>query len=393
MPFASGPVSFQRFSITGPMPEECDDVLINALNEHAFGRMPPRPDDVQLGWIGPGHLFESKITPERIAFGSYVHVAMRVDTLKVPPNVLRAYVRMEEETALEATGREFLSRGEKRKARAAAVDRAEAEARDGGFRRMASVPVLIDLAHRVAYLGATGTGVADQFMLLFSETFGAAIESMTPEFLAVRIAEQAKGTRALESLAPFHLVEPPDGAGPGADFTGDMGYLGRELITWLWYQTEVERGPLKLRAGDEVTVMLDKMLRLKCDFGLTGTDVITADGPTSLPEARAALRAGKQPNKAGLVIGSPVGEFALTLDGERLTVSALNVPEDDAESDPRAQIEQRFELIADAANLLDALFEIFVHTRTGREWDAELDAMSRWAAGERKKGTHRVVSA
>jgi hypothetical protein len=111
-----------------------------------------------------------------------------------------------------------------------------------------------------------------------------------------------------------------------------------------------------------------------------------------LPEAKAAVRVGKQPTKLGLIVGAPVGEFRLTLEGNRLAVSGLTLPEDEEEQDARARLERRFELIGDAANLLDALFELFVLARTGREWNRELAAMSAWAAGKAGKRP-RVVSA
>ena len=131
-------------------------------------------------------------------------------------------------------------------------------------------------------------------------------------------------------------------------------------------------------------VMIDKTIRLKCDYGLSGVDVITADNPTCLPEAKAALEIGKQPTKMGLILGSPVGEFRLTLDGPRMTVSSMTLTESDSEQDARARIEQRFELIADAADLVDSLFDLFLVKRTSGEWSAELRKMRTWAGGERK---------
>ena len=47
--------------------------------------------------------------------------------------------------------------------------------------------------------------------------------------------------------------------------------------------------------------------------------------------------------------GGALGEFRLTLDGERLAVSSLILPENQAEQDPRARLEGRFEAIADLA--------------------------------------------
>jgi hypothetical protein len=85
--------------------------------------------------------------------------------------------------------------------------------------------------------------------------------------------------------------------------------------------------------------------------------------------------------KMGLTLGCPLGEFRLTLDGPRFTVSSLIVPEDESEEDIRVRFEQRFERVADTCDLLDALFELFLLRRTNRTWSADLHKMSEWATG------------
>lgn len=395
MAFASGPVSFQRFQISGAGIAEMDDAFVDALSARAFGKTGLLSDDIQLGWIGPNHLFETEILAASIAFGRFAHLALRVDRLKAPPNVVKSYVNMEQQIALQTSGREFLSRGEKRLAKQAALDRVEKEIRGDGFRRMNSHPVLIDLEEGTVYLAALGANVADQLMQLFSDTFGGGLEPADVERTTLRLMSGTKHARAIENLTEGALVRPPDGYDEGgAKFsTGDLSFLGKELLSWLWYQIDSDEGALQLASGDHIVVMIDQMLRLKCDFGMTGTDLITADGPTALPEARAALAIGKQPNKAGLIIGGPSGEFRLKLDATRLSVSGLILPGGDAEADERERLEQRFEQVADAAHLIDALFELFLHKRVAGDWDVEWRKMSAWAQGKTEKKLLRAASA
>lgn len=387
MALASGPFSFQRFFIGGQFPGDVTDQFVKTLNDHAFGHSPPLPDDTQIGWIGPTHLFETELVGERIACGPFAHLAVRMDRLKPPPSVVKAYIQMEHEAARAASGQDVLNRGQQRQAREAALTRAEQEARAGSFRRIGASPILIDLQHQMLYLGNLSPAMGDKVMQLFYDTFGCQLEPVDPERVAERTANAAKRTRELESLTPFALVDPPDEFGERTiDFAGvELNFLGKELLTWLWYHTDQEAGTLQVSSGDDITVMIDKTVRLKCDFGLTGTNVISADGPCRLPEARAALGIGKQPTKMGLIIGSPAGEFRLTLDGERLGVSSLVVPESEQETDPQARLEQRFELITDAATIVDALFELYLERRLSREWTAELRRMSEWAAGKATK--------
>lgn len=393
MGFASGSVSYQRFHVTGKMPKDVDDAFVKALNERSFGRIPPATDQTQYGWIGPGHLFETEIAAERIAFGDYVHVALRIDKLKVPPAILKSYVRQEEEVALQVSGREFLSKFERKKAREAAILRAEQESRDGRFRRAGAVGVLIDLAAKHVYLGNTSTAVADRLMAVFSDTFGVVIEPETSGRLASRLTIAAKNGRALENLEPMQLVRPPDGHAPDETDFVDRGqdFLGKEFLTWLWFRTDADDGPLRIAGGNDVTVMIDKSLRLKCDFGLTGSTMISADHPVELPEAKAALRIGKSPNRAGVVLGSGLGEFRLSLEAQRWTIGGLTLPEPPAEeTDVRTRLENRFEQIADVAGQLDALYDLFLSERIGAKWSTIERAMQKWAAGRNDEAALRA---
>ncbi len=381
MSFASGSVSFQRFYIQGNLPSDVTAELVEPLAARAFGQQPVQSDHTQIGWLGPRHLFDTRIDPEQIAFGRFAHLAVRLDKLAPPANVLRSYVRMEEQAAMQASGRPFLSRSERRQAREAAVLKAEQEAREGAFRRMSSCPVLIDLEAGVLYLGTTAAGMGERVMQLFRDTFGGSLEPVDAGQLAARLMIAARNSRALDNLAPFHLVKPPADEA-GADFAGlTLGFLGREFLTWLWYRCDCGEGRIRLSGGDEIAVMIDRTLRLKCAFGLSGTDVITADGPGALPEARAALSTGKLPTRAGLIVGGALGEFRFTLDAERMAVSGLVLPEPEERADGRARLEQRFESIADAADLLDGLFELFLVERTASDFAATLRKMSAWAAG------------
>ena len=393
MAFASGPVSFQRFAISGRLPQDVTEAFVTALNRRAFGKVAVQSDQTQAGWVGAGHLFETELAAEQIACGRFAHLALRIDRLKPPANLVRAYIRLEEEAALAASGREFLGKTERRKARETALQRAEEEARAGTFRRMNAYPVLLDLERRACYLSSLGNAVADQLLLIFHETFGASLEPLDPGPLAARVFERGRRVRELEALAPITLVHPPEGYRQGPDADGDLGFLGKELLTWLWYRSEVEDGPVHLPAGEDVTATFDQTLRLVCPFGLTGSAVLTADGPTRLPEARAALASGKQPAKAGLVLGTSLGEVRLTLDGKSLRVSRLILPEPDEPRDPQARLEQRFEAIADTAAIVDALFEMFLLRRTGREWEDDLRAMSAWATGKGGQKRLRAVLA
>ena len=101
----------------------------------------------------------------------------------------------------------------------------------------------------------------------------------------------------------------------------------------------------------------------------------------------------KQPNKAGLIVGAPAGEFRFKLDAARMSVSGLTLPDDDPPEDARGRLEQRFERVADASDLIDALFELFLQRRLAGDWDDEWRKLSAWAQGKSKRTLLRAASA
>src|SRR5690606_39052565 len=186
-------------------------------------------------------------------FGRFVHLAMRVDRLRPPAAVMRAYVHEEEAAMLAAGGREYLHRKERRRAREAARERAEQEARSGAFRRMSMAPVLIDLERRTVYLGGLGVALGDRLAQLFRDTFAAALEPLDVERVARRLLGPTGDEGRLDALRPMRLVPPPDGhtAEEGrADFAAEPGGRGQEMPGRLWAQGAVRDARARRRRGD-----------------------------------------------------------------------------------------------------------------------------------------------
>lgn len=380
MGFASGAVSYRRFQISGKPFGGVSDEFVAALSEYAIGNHGSADPSQQVGWVGPQHIFDRDLSGEKIALGRYAYFSLRVDKLSVPSNVAKSFMRMEEEAALAASGREFLSKTERRAAREAAKMQIEKETKAGTYRRIAAYPLLIDLEANALLFANTSAATGDVLIEFFGNTFNRALHPLDADTLAERLLD--KEQRALEQVRPVHFVPMPEDFGdPGTD-AANVQFLGKEFLTWIWYLTDRgETEQLQFRNGDDLTVAIDRTLRLECDFRMTGTDVITCDAPSGLPEAKAALAIGKQPTKAGLVLGSALGEFALTLDGQKMNVSGLVIPMDDEQTDPVAIAEERFERAFDCAAILDVLYETFLKLRVSSGWETTYRAMSDWARG------------
>lgn len=384
MGFASGPVTFRRFFVNGPMATD-SDAVVAAIKKCAFGHYGQRSaDGVEVGWISPEHLFDANIEIEKIVFDRFVHCQMRLDRTAAPSSLIRSYIRMEAAAAMDAGGKDRLTRDERHRAKEAAMARAETEAKRGMHRRVAAYPVLIDLRQKTVYFGSLSPTALDAFILLFRETFDCGVDPADAERIAFRIMEAAGDPRSIEDAEPFHLVSPRMVEGDNGFDVNDRTFFGREFLTWLWYRTDVAEGMFE-SGKDRIAAAIVKTMHLDCDFKVTGSDTVRNDGPGSTPEARAALTTGKQPTRAGLILGGRSGEYALMFDGPRFTVSSLKLP-DPSEGDRHDQLRERFEQVTEVAGLLDVLFGLFLGRRASSDWADELAGMKSWAAGTKTTG-------
>ena len=387
MGFASGLVTFRRYFMTGKHPRALDEQWLERVASCAFGKYgAAESDGVETGWIVPTHLFDVDFgAAERISAGPFIYLAMRMDRTTAPSAIVQSYRKIEEAAALEASGREHLSKLDRRAAREAAQDRADKEARAGAFRRVSAHPVVIDLREGVVYFGNLGATASDKMVALFADTFETTLAPATAEEMAYRIAQRNDAERAFDDAAPEFLVSAPDvatesGAAGIAAFPGtDRLFFGREFLAWLWFVVDTREGVVELDLGESLTLAIDRLMHLECGFGVTGKNSIRTDAPARSPESKAALRIGKLPTKMGLLLGGLEGEWSLTLDGPSLNVSSLALPRT-KEPDPSAALEERFGHMRNAAQTLDRLYAAFIRRRLSAEWGDVCAAMRRWAA-------------
>jgi hypothetical protein len=127
-----------------------------------------------------------------------------------------------------------------------------------------------------------------------------------------------------------------------------------------------------------VTVYIDRWLDLDCAYGQTGRDGLRGEGPGRMPEAKDALRTGKVPRKAGMVIDAGGHQFSLTLNAEALAVGSCRLPDVQDADTPRVVFEERVAMLRDLSKSLDALFETFLKVRGSSAWEGYTNGVRRW---------------
>jgi hypothetical protein len=388
MGFFSGRVSFLRFRVNGVAPRAFDSEHLDRLADRQAGRQRiASADGIETGWTAGEHVLDTDFTLAKNIIHDTLSFDLRVDTDKLPADLLRAYYAVELKALARNNPSGFPSARQKREAREAARERLEQEARDGRYRKRKCYPVLWDRLSNEVLFGATSITQVDRLCNLFDQTFGLEIECITAGRRAYHLAEVHARTRMVDDASPSAFIPgltPADLAWIADESSRD--FLGNEFLLWLWYVTEVESDTLQLADGSEITILPARTLTLECPRGQTGYETITSEGPTRLPEARRAIQSGKLPRKMGLTLVRHSEQYELTVHAETLAVASAKLPApDESITDPRARLEERATQLRNLIESLDLLYDAFGQRRFGKQWETELPAMQKWLKREDRR--------
>jgi hypothetical protein len=344
-------------------------------------------DGIDTGWTAGEHILDTDFTLEKNIINDTLTFDLRVDTDKIPADLLRAYYAVELKALMKNNPSGHPSARQKREAKETARERLELEAKDGRYRKRKCFPVLWDRMSNEVLFGATSITQVDRLCSLFEQTFGFGIECVTAGRRAYHLAEVNSRTRLVDDSAPSAFVP---GVTPGevawiAD-ESSRDFIGNEFLLWLWYHTDVESDTITLADGSEVTIMLARTLTLECPRGQTGHETISSEGPSKLPEARRAIQSGKLPRKVGLTLVRHGAQYELTIHAETLAVAGGKMPPpDEGTTEPRAKLDERADQLRGLIETLDLLYDAFGQKRFGKDWETELAAMQKWLKREERR--------
>jgi len=388
MGFDSGSMSFQRYAVVGQAPALADEAVLEKFAAHALKVTEIGiPEEVEYGWAGPRHVLDTSFGFEHCVFNDCVHVALRVDTNKVPGELKQAYKSIEEEAIAANNPSGFISKQQKRDLKDQLGRKLDDELRSGRFRRSKISHILWDVPAGIVY-APSSLSLREKLTEIFNRTFELDLFPLTSGTIALRELEKRGKRRDYEDVTPTRFAKSPHDPDMPAEYPwtakGDNAkdWLGNEFLLWLWHATQGRGGVVEIASGN-ITLMFDRTLQLDCTFGQTGKDTLTATGPTQLPEAMDALRSGKAVRKAGLIVDAPAGQFNLTLTAETLAVSSLKLPEVEEADTPRTLFEERITLLRDFSRTLDELYAAFITARTSG-WSTTTQSVQKWIASNIK---------
>jgi hypothetical protein len=386
MAFISARVSYARFKVSDASPGTFHQEHLDKLANHSIGTSRvAAADGVEIGWTTGEHLLDTQFDLAKNVINDTLQFALRVDSLKLPSDLLRAYTAMDLQALAEKNPSGRPSARQKREARESARQRMEAEARDGRYLRRKTYPVLWDGLSNELLVGTTSVVVLDRLSTLFEQTFDRSFEPLSSGPLAYRLAESRSQTRAVDDAEPSPYVP---GLSPARlewildDDSKD--FLGNEFLLWLWFTLENESDTIRLADDSEVTAMIARTLTLECPRAQTGRESISHEAPTRLPEARRAIQSGKLPRKLGLILNRHDSQYELSLSAENLAVSGAKLPAPE-ETEERARLEERVTQLRHLIETLDLLYDAFGTHRHSDHWGKDLASMQKWLAREERQ--------
>jgi hypothetical protein len=383
MGFLNGRVTFTRYRVSGQSPLPFAEDTLELVRRHSIGRhgSTESTDGVSTGWSGGDHVLDLNFDLVKNVASDALHMAIRIDTDKIPGSLLRAYTQIETDALAQLNESGRPTKAQRLQAKEAAQIRAQAEAADGRFRRLSHYPVFWDGLSGILYAGSTSANVLERLQFLFRETFDRTLEPLTAGSLVLSLAgPEAERHLAEEGLSLFCGAEEELSTVAWAENAPNMlDPLGNEFLVWLWHTLQTDTDTIALADGSEVAVMLAKTLTLDCPRGETGRDHLTDEAPTRLPEAFRALQSGKLPRKAGLILVRHGAQYELTLQAETFAVSGalLPKPEDEGLSPSEVRL-ARIDSLRHLAGTLDLLFDAYRRRRAGSGWSKEVRRIKHW---------------
>ena len=379
MPFLSGSLGFERFSVSGFDAQQFGEAQLAQLEQAACGKFSTASTETaQVGFLGGEHLFDQVFDLNKNVINDAMHCSIRIDTNQVPSAIRKAWMQMELAARAKDSSTGRPTKAHRQEAKEAVEQRCEVEAASGKYRKMQQFPVLWDVKQNWLYFGGSGSTAGSYCAELFERTFEIELSRVTAGSIALEWAQRVGQLAEVEDLTPACFTPEhtySDVAWANVD-SRKPDFLGNEFLLWLWWTLENQSDTLALADESEVTAMLTKTLTLECPLGEHGKETISAESPVKLTEALQAIRSGKLPRKSGMTLVRQGQQFDLVLQAESFAISGAKIHVDENEDD--YQLDDRIDAIRSLNETIDLLFQTFCARRVSREWTSEHHKIRNW---------------
>jgi hypothetical protein len=397
--------------VRGKPPSDLRKPFMAAIRLRAFQPLDPDGEvSESSGWCVMDRPFDLEFEPDKVFEDRCLVLGFRTDRFRVPPAMVRAQLADEQARLLSRSGKDRLSRNERLELRDKIVLRLR--------RKLApstrAVDVVWDLDTGSVLFFSHSRRVLADFCAHFEKTFRLELEEDSPHRAALRAELPRTLLRELERVEPLRLAAhkrplpasevsgkraaapPPTKestdktAAPGSEAPEDDAlqrieatrFLGSEFLLWIWVRGEFSTASIRLDEDDELDVWLDRQLAFESPIDKNERVTVRGMAPADSEEAREAVRAGKLPVLAHIVLRGTSRDFLCGLVAPRFGITGAKVPAV-LKDEPGEAFLERMTLCESLFSLLDALYQAFLRDRLSDTWTSGWEpAIAAWASGE-----------
>ena len=297
---------------------------------------------VRTGWCS----LDNYLNPDpsdQCMVGEYAVFGFRIDTRNAPAGLVRAKLDRAVRAWKLEHGAKAIPKDVKQELRESVTD----EVLSNTSPRTTVIDVAWDTVNDWVVLGNLSESVAEAFVRQFSASFPGL---------------------SLELWQPF---------GTDEDLVSDLEDRAANFYLWLWFSIDEA---LDLYGVDSIAV--DGKVVLS---GSTGETSVSSEDINRVVEVRPALRSGKRPISMKLRYESNGVEYVFTLNGSRMFIPALKLPDSSVDKNSRldreAAILDRLGAYDSLQNTLKAWIDSFLALHTNaEEWSTVSKELNEWMA-------------
>jgi hypothetical protein len=110
----SSSTALTRYFVEGNTENNLKEIVFSGLTKHAISPIDDDTAEKTLGWTSFKEPFSADFEGYSFIYGNYFAFSIRIDKKSIPANLVKKYIALESDKRLKASGREFLSRNEKK---------------------------------------------------------------------------------------------------------------------------------------------------------------------------------------------------------------------------------------------------------------------------------------
>ena len=358
MPFDRGSFTVSIFEL----PKELPDNLLELFAAKKAGKLDHVKEEPVFGWTTGRTLLETDINEESAICGGHIYLQLRKAERKIPSALFNAICKREEIIYMRANDFDIVSSKARKEIKAKVMEMHLSKMAPS----ISGVPMVIDTAAKLLYVGTGSVAQLDNFISFFFKTTNIEPYQLQPGLM---LEEMFQCTE--RELPEVMFSDVQDDPAPGRDF-----------LTWLWYFSECEGGRVSHEQFGEFDIMIEAPLTFSFVSearGAAETSLKKGGSPLRAAEAKAALNVGKRLKKAKFTLCRADEIWSGAIDADNFTFGSLSLPEGE-EIDAESVFSERMQNMFIFQGIMREYFRKFADSVRSAGWVETEKKIQKWAS-------------